>query len=200
MHRCFIALELDEDVKRTLKASVEPFKRASRADKPRLVDTSGYHVTLKFLGAVSSQRLAEVRQGLAQALAVGTAVTTEWAGFGGFPRRAKANVLIAVLRDDRGQLSELYESTEQACAALGFAREARSFKPHVTLARFRTSIDLRPYLTGVPPAARVSLTAVALYESLLAPGGASYSVIERYPLIPEPPEPEAEPGPEQLSG
>lgn len=192
MHRCFIALELDEDVKRSLKASVEPFKRASRAEKPRLVDTTGYHVTLKFLGAVTAERLTQIRQELARVLVTAAAVTTAWAGFGGFPRRASANVLVAVLRDDQGQLGELYESVEQICEGLGFPREARPFKPHATLARFRTSVDLRPYLTGMPPAGPVPLTAVALYESVLAPGGAQYSVLERYPLaaetaLPEPP-------------
>ena len=182
MHRCFIALELDEDVKRTLKASLEPFKRASRAEKPRLVDTSGYHVTLKFLGAVAAERLAGIRRELPRALGTAAAVETGWAGFGGFPRRANANVLVAVLRDDQGQLLALYEAIEQACEELGFPRESRPFKPHATLARFRTSVDLRPFLTSVPPAGPVSLTAVTLYESVLSPGGAQYSVLERYPL------------------
>ncbi len=182
MHRCFIALELDDSVKAALKGSVEPFKRASRAEKPRLVDTTGYHVTLKFLGAVTAERLAELRRQLPPALAGKSAVDTGWAGFGGFPRRGSANVLVAVLRDDLGQLTELYEAVEAVCEGLGFARESRPFKPHATLARFRTSVDLRPYLTGMPPAGAVPLRAVALYESVLAPGGAQYSVLERYPL------------------
>lgn len=188
MHRCFIALELDDDVKQALKASVEPFKRASRAEKPKLVDTSGYHVTLKFLGSVTEERLTELRRELPQALANAMATTSGWAGFGGFPRRASANVLVAVLRDDWGQLAELYESIEQACERLGFPREDRDFKPHATLARFRTSVDLRPFLTGMPPVGPVPLTAVSLYESVLAPGGAKYSVLERYPLAAMPEE------------
>jgi len=188
VHRCFIALELDDDLKQALKASVEPFKRASRAEKPRLVDTSGYHITLKFLGSVTEERLTVLRRELPQALAPARAVETGWAGFGGFPRRASANVLVAVLRDDLGQLFELYESVERACEGLGFPRDDRAFKPHATLARFRTSVDLRPFLTGVPPAGPVLLSAVSLYESVLAPGGARYTVLERYPLAAEPPD------------
>lgn len=186
MHRCFIALELEEDAKQALKRSVEPFKRASRAEKPRLVDTSGYHVTLKFLGAVTAERLAKIRHELTLVLEPAAAVSTAWAGFGGFPRRASANVLVAVLRDDQGVLAALYEAVEQVCEGLGFPRETRPFKPHTTLARFRTSVDLRPYLTGTPPAGPVALTAAALYESVLAPGGARYSVLARYPLAAEP--------------
>lgn len=188
MHRCFIALELDDEVKQALKASVEPFKRASRAEKPRLVDTSGYHITLKFLGSVPEERLTELRRELPQALSSATTTTSGWAGFGGFPRRASANVLVAVLRDDLGELAELYESIERACEGLGFPREERAFKPHATLARFRTSVDLRPFLTGMPPTGPVPLTAVSLYESVLAPGGAQYSVLERYPLAARPDE------------
>jgi len=182
VHRCFIALELDDDVKQALKASVEPFKRASRAEKPKLVDTSGYHITLKFLGSVTEERLTDLRRELPLGLANAPATTSGWAGFGGFPRRASANVLVAVLRDDLGELAELYESVERVCEGLGFLREDRAFKPHATLARFRTSVDLRPFLTGMPPSGPVALTAVSLYESVLAPGGAQYSVLARYPL------------------
>jgi 2'-5' RNA ligase len=97
-------------------------------------------------------------------------------------------VLVAVLRDDLGELAELYEAIERACEGLGFPREERAFKAHATLARFRTSVDLRPFLTGMPPAGPVPLTAVSLYESVLAPGGAQYSVLERYSLAAKPDE------------
>jgi len=188
VHRCFIALDLDEDVKLALKKSIEPIRRASRSEKPRFVDTAGYHVTLKFLGDVRAERLDGLRGMLAQTLETSGMLHTHWAGFGGLPRRAKAHVLVAVLRDDVGELAQVQERIEQATAQLDFPPEARDFKPHATLARFRTSVDLRPYLAvGHPPAGPVSLGAVTLYESVLTPGGAQYNVLERFPLRPSEP-------------
>jgi 2'-5' RNA ligase len=185
VHRCFIALDLDEDVKLALKASVEPIRRASRAEKPRFVDTSGYHVTLKFLGDVHAERLDKVRSMLTQTLASTLALHTHWAGFGGLPRRAKAHVLIGVLRDDRAELLLVQQACEERMVELGFPPETREFKPHATLARFRTSVDLRSYLSlGQPPPGPVSLSAVTLYESVLTPGGAQYHVLERLQLRP----------------
>lgn len=188
MHRCFIALDLDENAKLALKASVEPIRRATRAEKPRFVDTSGYHVTLKFLGDVHAERLGKLRSMLPQTLESALALYTHWAGFGGLPRRAKAHVLVGVLRDDRGELLLVQQSVEAATVELGFPPEAREFKPHATLARFRTSVDLRSYLSlGQPPPGPVSLSAVTLYESVLSPGGAQYHVLERFQLRPGPP-------------
>jgi len=197
VHRCFIALDLDEDVKLALKASVEPIRRASRAEKPRFVDTSGYHVTLKFLGDVHAERLDTVRSMLAQWLEPCAVLHTHWAGFGGLPRRAKAHVLVGVLRDDLGELAQLQQGVEQGAVQLDFPPETREFKPHATLARFRTAVDLRTYLSlGHPPPGPVSLSAVTLYESVLTPGGARYSVLERFQLRPaEPAEVRDEPSP-----
>lgn len=188
MHRCFIALDLDEDVKLALKASVEPIRRASRAEKPRFVDTSGYHVTLKFLGDVHAERLDAVRGMLARTLEASVVLHTHWAGFGGLPRRAKAHVLIGVLRDDLGELAQLQQGVEQGAVELDFLPEAREFKAHATLARFRTSVDLRTFLSlGHPPPGPVSLSAVTLYESVLTPGGARYTALERFQLRPAEP-------------
>jgi RNA 2',3'-cyclic 3'-phosphodiesterase len=183
VQRCFIALELGPDDKQHLMRSVEPIKRASRADKPRWLEAASLHVTLKFLGSAASEQVAALTPVLANALAERPSFQSPWAGFGGLPRRAKAHVLVAVLRDDEGHAMRLWEAVDEASAQLGFAEESRDFKPHATVARFRTSVDVRPYLSLAQlPRASVELTSVALYQSTLAPGGARYTALARFPL------------------
>lgn len=183
MQRCFIAIELAGAAKQSLHESLEPFRRKSRAEKPRLVDPGSYHVTLKFLGSIHHGTRETIELALGSALADARAVDTRWAGFGGLPRRAKAHVLCAVLSDDTAELSVLHARVEQVCVDAGCPADARGFKPHVTVARFNKAVDLRPYLgLGSPPPEPVQLASVALVESLLAPGGAKYTVLSRYAL------------------
>ena len=183
VQRCFIALELGPDDKQRLLSSIEPIKRACRAEKPRWLEAASLHITLKFLGSLASEGVTAMASALAGALAQQAAFDSAWAGYGGLPRRAKAHVLVAVLRDDHGHAQRLWQTVEEAAAGLGFAREPRAFKPHATLARFRTSVDVRPYLSlAQVPAADVELASVVLYQSTLAPGGARYTALERFPL------------------
>jgi len=183
VQRCFIALELDPDESQQLVASVEPIKRASRADKPRWLDVGSLHITLKFLGSVASERVTALAPALAQALVDYSPWQSHWAGFGGLPRRSKAHVLVAVLRDDEGLARGLWQAVDEVSARFGFPPETRDFKPHATLARFRTSVDVRPYLSlAQVPSAGVDLANVVLYQSTLAPGGARYTALERFPL------------------
>lgn len=182
MQRCFIAFELAEDARQSLRRSLEPISK-SQPEKPRLVDPSVYHVTLKFLGSIRHGTRQAIELALTPALAGVRAVETRWAGFGGLPRRAKAHVLCAVLADDAGELAALYARVERVCVDAAVPADERGFKPHATLARFHKAVDLRPYLgLGSPPSKPVVLTSVALYESVLAPGGAKYSVLSRYEL------------------
>lgn len=183
MRRCFVALELAQEVRQALGTALAPLARAARADKPRLLEPGALHVTLEFLGSVEQRRVQALTPALADAVAGFAPMTTSWAGFGGLPRRARAHVLVAVLRDEPGLLGQLQQSVTRATSSLGFPEASRPFKPHATLARFRNAVDVRPYLPLLQiPRGPVVLTHVVLYESELAPGGARYSALQRFPL------------------
>ncbi len=183
MRRCFLALELDAATKRQLRGALDPLIRASRGDRPRILAEDSYHITLKFLGSLPQAELTALSLALPDAIRGRTPFESTWAGFGGLPRRSKAHVLVAVLRDDLGLASELERDVARVCGVLGFADEPRAFKPHATVARFKKPVDVRHYLSVArAPQAAVRLDTVTLYESELAPGGARYAALARFPL------------------
>jgi 2'-5' RNA ligase len=183
VQHCFIAFELDQTVQHALRAAVEPIRRAARSDKPRFLEPPAYHITLKFLGSVDAPGIAVVSAQLHTLTLAQAPWVSHWAGYGARPRRAKAHVLAAILRDDLGRSHDLQSAVSATCARLGFAAEERPFKPHATLARFKTAIDMRRYLTlADPPNQPVPLASIALYKSTLAPEGATYEIIERFAL------------------
>lgn len=183
MQRCFIAFELESGVSSKLRESVEPLRRAMRPHKPRFLEPAAYHVTLRFLGAINAADLERLSGGVRELVKHHTAFRSRFLGFGGLPRRAKAHVLVAVMADERGTAQALNSELCRLCSTQGFSADRQQFRPHATLARFQTALDMRPYLSlARPPADTVQLSSIALYKSTLAPGGARYSVLERFPL------------------
>jgi 2'-5' RNA ligase len=80
--------------------------------------------------------------------------------------------------------SELTGHLMVALEASGrYVREHRAWRPHVTLARFRTPPRLR---LEPPPVSPFAPMDVALYESVLAPSGSSYVVVDAFPFRDEP--------------
>lgn len=101
----------------------------------------------------------------------------------GFPDPARAHVLVLDVVD-MGQepvLAALAARAEAAAIALGFARDARPYHGHLTLARMRKAVDVSP-LSGeaasLPPG---HVTAITLYASRTGPSGAVYAPLARAP-------------------
>ncbi|CAN5777545.1 hypothetical protein BH11MYX4_BH11MYX4_12180 [soil metagenome] len=101
----------------------------------------------------------------------------------GFPDPARAHVLFLDVVD-MGQepvLAALAARAEAAAIALGFARDARPYHGHLTLARMRKAVDVSP-LSGeaasLPPG---HVTAITLYASRTGPRGAVYAPLARAP-------------------
>ena len=184
MARLFVAAEIDPDV-------IERLCRAgSRLENSlggiRWVRRENLHLTLKFLGQVSDERIAPIGEALERALAPLPRSSVACRGLGVFPDIRRPKVLWAGL--DAAPLARLTGAVEAALAALGFAREAREFKPHLTLGRWRA-------FAGRPEALRREMEQwrgrdfgaseikdVILFQSVLKPDGAVYTPLKVFPL------------------
>jgi 2'-5' RNA ligase len=163
----------------------------------RFVRSSNYHVTLKFLGELSSLREVAERLRLVRYPSFGMNVR----GVGFFPNARAPRVFWAGV--DAPQVSGLARGVDEALGTLGFPTE-KEFHPHLTLAR-NGSGRPRPVRGERPPEAFAQLSKYVasspapefgtmaareffLYESRLAPGGASYVKLETFTLTAAPPE------------
>jgi RNA 2',3'-cyclic 3'-phosphodiesterase len=183
--RAFVAIDLADDVRAALARQQARLKAACTHNRDvRWTRPEGLHLTLKFLGAIESERAASVIAAL-QKLGPFDAFNVEVKGFGYFPDARRPRVLWVGL-EAPAALSELAARVEMALENLGFARENRPFKPHLTLARFD-----RPH---VPPALTAAIddstagsfgcfevSEFFLFESRLRPGGAEYFKLARFP-------------------
>jgi 2'-5' RNA ligase len=144
----------------------------------RWVRDGGLHVTLKFFGEITPDRLDAIAEAVRLAargtglleLALGTA--------GAFPTLERARVLWLGIRPDP-QLELLQDRLERACEAIGYPPEGRPFSPHLTLGRVREGQRLPSQTAAILDGIRMEFPfrgdRVILYESRQTPQGPAYS-------------------------
>ena len=143
----------------------------------RWVSDEVVHITLKFFGEVREERLDVIAEALRLASAGAEPMTLRLASLGAFPTPRRPRILWAGVEPDAA-LAALRERIENACDAIGFAREGVPFQPHVTLGRLREGQRLPPQALEHSAAVIAPKTfwadEVALYESILTPTGPRY--------------------------
>jgi len=182
--RSFIAIELSEEAKKGLARLRKELERDEHKFV-KWVDPGGIHLTLKFLGNIPSKRVTEITEAMEKAAQGTSSFHLEISGLGAFPSLRQARVFWVGIGGEMDKLSRLQQNVDSALAALGFAKEERSFVPHLTLARIREGAS--------PPERRsfgelvgsttfedkypVTVEAVRLMRSQLMPAGAIYTCL-----------------------
>jgi len=88
------------------------------------------HLTLKFLGETPPHRIKDIQEAMKRA--AGEPFELELYGVKAFN---KSGIVSAEVGGDISALSSLVSRIEDALHILGFAREQRPYRPHITLAR-----------------------------------------------------------------
>lgn len=163
--RLFVAVDPPAAALAHLDDAVAPVRR----DRPdlRWAPPARWHLTLAFLGEVEERHLPELTTRLARACARRPIAELALAGAGRFDGR----VLWAGVAGDVPALSRLAAAVAAAARRSGIAVEERRFRPHVTLARSREPVDLRPAAAALAGYAGPSWLAdrVRLVRSVLGP-------------------------------
>jgi RNA 2',3'-cyclic 3'-phosphodiesterase len=186
--RTFIAIPLPEECRRVLQ-QIQNEMRASEAEV-RWVNIPSIHLTLKFLGEVDPSMLPNLIQELRLASNDIPPFALKVGGVGAFPNSRNPRVVWCGVSAENDRLSLLQEVIEQACEKLGFAREDRSFSPHLTLGRAQGKRNLQRLCDYIRIGRSelqcdITVDAYNVYKSTLAPKGAIYNVLERIALNPE---------------
>jgi 2'-5' RNA ligase len=181
--RLFIAVPLPPHAQHEAGRLVRDLR--SRDWPVRWVKDDGLHVTLKFFGEVTSERVEPIEEMLQFATQGMHPITLATLGGGAFPTRERPRVLRLELDADP-ELELLQDRLERAGEAIGFAPEGRPFRPHVTLGRVREGDRLpagaMEYLEALPHGTPFLADRVVLFESRLSRSGPLYSARLELPL------------------
>jgi 2'-5' RNA ligase len=177
--RAFLALEVDEAARGRIAGLIERLRPALPG--VRFVSRENLHLTLRFLGDSRPVTLDSFWDDVAAAARGLTAAHAPLGSLGLFPDRGAPRVLWLDLALPAALLGVQRES-EQAAARAGFPREAREFRPHLTLGRWRSPVA-RP---GLPAAqlGEAELSRLTLFRSDLRPQGPLYTPLRSLGLPP----------------
>jgi 2'-5' RNA ligase len=144
------------------------------------VERENIHLTLKFLGNVSTAKLDEVKSSLSRLKF--PPFSMEIKGAGAFPSLKRMNVVWVGIGDGWSQVELIYEQTEKLLSDVGFSRENRRFSPHITVARVRSPKkrdELGAFLSHLREESFGTFNAehVRLKQSILASSGPKYSTL-----------------------
>jgi 2'-5' RNA ligase len=186
--RLFVALELPEGQRRRL-AELPERQRWIGLERANLnwVRAQNLHVTLKFLGSVPDERVPEVCRALGEIRIPGP-IRISLGGLAFLPPRGPMRVLVAELGGELDRLAVLQSAIERALEPLGFERERRAYRPHVTIARPRRDARVPPeFREDVrehpgPRGSEFPVNSFVLMQSDLKPGGAVYTAVARFAL------------------
>jgi 2'-5' RNA ligase len=182
--RLFTAVDLPEPVREHLARISESLRKHPALNDLSWTRTENLHITLKFLGEIPDAQVANLAGALAR-LAV-PEMSLVLNPFLVLPGQGPARVLAANVRGDVEPLGKLFGQIESAVQPLGVRREARAFKPHVTLARVRrptrqlTAQALgRIVDPGLLPTPTFTVSQFTLYQSVLDSKGSIYTPVAR---------------------
>jgi 2'-5' RNA ligase len=180
--RAFIAIDLPESIRAALRQKQALLRSVS--PEARWTQPEGIHLTLKFLGEISDRQVREVCESLKE-LGRFEAFSIGLKGFGFFPDARRPRVFWVGVEAPAG-LGRLVEQVEEAMRSLGFAREERAFRPHLTLARFRVpqaqpALQMLLSQQSEHELGNFEVSEFFLFESKLSPQGAEYRKVERFP-------------------
>jgi len=181
--RLFVAVDIPEDVRATIKSLVEKLRGTAR--NARWARIEGLHVTLKFIGETFPENAGKINGALAT-VPVPAPFALRFHGLGFFPNERRPRVLWAGI-EAAPQLAALAEAVESVLEPLGIPRESRAFAPHLTLARFDSpggleSLHVAIESASTPEFGSASVKEFHLYESILKRGGAEYTRLATFPF------------------
>jgi RNA 2',3'-cyclic 3'-phosphodiesterase len=181
--RLFVALQISAEVRETFAILLGELRRAD--PKPRWVNPESLHITLKFIGHVAAEKLPLILDVLA-AIPVPPPMTIEFHGLGCFPNARRPAVVWAGM-PLLPELTALAGRIDAALAACGVPPEARTFVPHLTLARLketRLSDALRAEIENAQNRSfgKQTVRDFCLIESKLKSAGAEYTTLRSFPF------------------
>lgn len=174
--RLFIGIDIPEDIQKT----IQEIQKNLESPFAGLRFTKDNHITLKFLGEVSEERLEYIKKYLKNTKFKPFELKTSQIGV--FPNKQYIKVVWLGLQENK-QLLNLQKSIDNALESY-FPKE-KNFIPHITLARVKFVKDKPSFVKKIEniqvPESSWQVSEFRLYRSILTPEGPEYTNLMSIP-------------------
>jgi len=184
--RSFIAVNLNPEIKEYL-TSLQAILYIPET-KIKWVEKNNLHLTMKFLGYISSEQMELIKLILKE-------ITSRYSPFiiklssnmGIFPTYQMPRIIWVGIKEGISELKGLYNYLEDNLSNKGFPREDKDFSGHITIGRVKIIKDKTNFIQIVKRISVNNLSqevgSIDLMESKLTPNGPIYNIIAKFPLF-----------------
>jgi 2'-5' RNA ligase len=182
--RCFIAVGIPESIKKGIGVLIDILKK-HEVDVKWIIPEN-LHLTLKFLGGTPDDLISGIGKSL-------SAVVSSYAPFyikiystGVFPSKKYPRV-IWVGMEDSEVLRKLHGDIEDEMSGLGYKKEGKDFRPHLTIGRVRSQKGMMNIINEIEnfkdkDFGTITVDSIKLMKSELKPKGAEYTCLQDFPF------------------
>jgi 2'-5' RNA ligase len=188
--RAFIALEIPSKVQEDIYHATSKLRKET-GSLIRWVPAENMHLTLQFLGDVSSSNVDFLTHMLRTEADAHHCFEIHLTGLGAFPSQKRPRVIFLGIQAP-AELGALQHAVESATRRLGYESEDRGFSPHLTIGRVKNAVrisvadqqKIRHALeeTKIDSLGTARVDSVHLYKSDLKPTGSVYAKLFSAPL------------------
>lgn len=175
--RTFICIELPKELKEQLQKMVAGLT-AKRSGNIGWVKAHNLHLTLRFLGDLPQERIADVTAAVTKAAQDCPAFSLTTSGTGVFPNPRNPRVFWVGVKHSTEYLLPLEKRLETELMARGFGKSDKPFSPHLTIGRVKPGdnqeITANFLQTNLPESA-FFVSEIIVMRSELDRAGAIYS-------------------------
>ncbi|HDN58478.1 MAG: RNA 2',3'-cyclic phosphodiesterase [Candidatus Neomarinimicrobiota bacterium] len=176
MKRTFIAAPISDEVReliRRIRLEIHGLENVVRLVKPEFA-----HITLKFIGDTSENDFESIVETIKRSLKNVSPFEVIIENTGVFPTPANPRVLWFGISEGISQLEKISNFLNREISKIGYPKEKRSFKGHITVGRVKNKHSsfsvVKKFLNFSYDPISFFVEKIIFYESVLRPDGAKY--------------------------
>lgn len=137
--RAFIALSIPTKFRETVLQVQATLQAITPPEAVRWVAADGFHLTLFFLGDVTTSQIDALQTGIGKVAITVAPFSLNTADLGCFPHRRRPRVVWLGVKGEIDPLTTLKNKIDQTVTTLGWPADRYPFRPHITLGRITKS-------------------------------------------------------------
>jgi 2'-5' RNA ligase len=179
--RCFVAIEISETIQTLLTCVQEELRKDIRGAS--WVKRGNIHLTLKFLGDIAPNQISTIKNAIEQVVGTRSPFLMEIGSIGAFPNLTRPRIIWAGVKTGADEVTAIAKEIDIGVSRHGYARDEKLFRPHLTLARLKSRINLKPLVSvfqlyDTISGATMVVNEIRVVQSHLRPSGAVYTPLE----------------------
>lgn len=179
--RTFIAIELSKEIKAKLGILQERLKQSGATVK--WVEPDSMHLTLKFLGNISTSLVPSLKDALEGIGRETTSFQITFSKIGTFGKTDHPRVIWVGVEEGEKEILEIKRKLEEKLEKINIPLESRPYHAHLTLGRVKSSKSeglkkaVDSLNTDLSATAKMTVSNIQLLKSALTPKKAIYTCL-----------------------